>query len=189
MEGFISAFFVVQSSVPRDEECEMSITRSITFIDSTEFIESTELEPNRISANAPDADDVLALAATNPHADADMLEVLSKSDSAFVRSRVAQNEKTPSVVLDAFLHDCETVRVALAANPRAIERVWLLANDDSKVVRLSLAVNPFLPDHVYQVLGKDEDSEVSWQARRTLKKVRQSDNPVSSLLGWFKKAS
>jgi hypothetical protein len=161
----------------------MSIIKSMT------IAESTEPEPNSINSNQVDADHVLAMAATNPYADADMLEVLAKSDSAFVRSRVAGNEKTPSVVLDQFLHDCETVRVALASNPRAIERVWLMANDTSKAVRLSLAANLYLPDHVYQVLCKDEDSEVSWQARRTLKKIRQNDNPVTSLFGLFKKAS
>jgi hypothetical protein len=155
---------------------------------SVATIQRTEPELNS-DTKLIDANDVFALAATNPHADAEMLTVLAKSDSAFVRSRVAENERTPSVVLDAFLHDCETVRGALAANPRAIERVWSLANDDSKAVRLKLATNPYLPDHVYQALCKDNDSQVSWQARRTLKEIRQSDNPVVSLFRMFKKVS
>ncbi len=136
-----------------------------------------------------EAYEALAEAATTHDTTIEMLEALAHSESEYVRSKVAENEKTPSLVLDTFLHDSVLVRVSLARNPKVIERVWSLVSDESTIVRLHLAANPYLPDHVYQVLTKDTDSNVAWRARRTLRAVRRSDNPVVNLFRLFSKAS
>lgn len=135
------------------------------------------------------AERLVGLAAGNPDANAEILEALSSSDSPYVRSQVAQNAHTPSLVLDKLMHDCKEVRIALARNPKAIERVWSLVNDDSAEVRLALAKNPDLPDHVYQVLQQDANKQVARRARRTLGQLRQDDNLVTNLFRVLTKAS
>jgi hypothetical protein len=132
---------------------------------------------------------LLALAASHPGASAEVLALAATSQSAYVRSRVAENENAPVDVLDDLMQDCSDVRVALARNPKAVERVWSLANDENPRVRLTLAKNPNLPDHVYEILAQDEDPQVSRQARRTLYALRKADNPVVSLINKFRKAS
>lgn len=134
---------------------------------------------------AVDAEHVLALAASNPSASTEMLEALASSESAYVRSKVAENENTSEEILDSLMHDCATVRVALAASPRAIERAWLLATDDDASVRLTLAANRDLPEHVLQVLAKDADRRVARCARRTLTELRNGDSPVANLFKLF----
>ncbi len=130
-----------------------------------------------------------SLAASNPHAPAEVLELLANSQSGEVRRRVAENASTPAVVLDTLMHDTVNVRAALASNPKAIERVWSLATDKNPTVRLNLAMNPNLPDHVYQFLAKDLDRNVARTARRTMRKLRQEDSPVASIYRFFAKAS
>lgn len=136
-----------------------------------------------------DAECVVGLAASNPDASAEILEALSSSDSPFVRSQVAQNGNTPSLVLDKLMHDCKVVRIALARNPKAIERVWSLVNDESAEVRLALAKNPDLPDHVYQVLQQDANKQVARRASRTFGQLRQDDNLVTNFFRALTKAS
>jgi hypothetical protein len=132
-----------------------------------------------------DAEHVLALAASNPSASARMLEALAASKSSYVRTKVAENENTPETILDSLMHDCTSVKVALAASPRAIERVWLLLKDESPAVRMTLAANPDLPEHVHQVLAKDSDRRVARCARRTLTDMRNGDSPVANLFKLF----
>ncbi|MDR3615055.1 MAG: hypothetical protein P4L53_15955 [Candidatus Obscuribacterales bacterium] len=138
-----------------------------------------------VNTEAVDAEHVLALAASNPLASAPMLEALASSESAYVRSKVAENENTPDVILDALMHDCTSVKVALAGSSRAIERVWLLLKDDSSAVRMTLAANRDLPEHVHQVLTKDADRRVARCARRTLNEMRSGDSPVANLFKLF----
>jgi len=153
------------------------------------LVSTSEVDTASDSAQGIDAEDVLALAASNPNATAEVLEALAKSTSSYVRSKVAENEHTPPLVLDALMHDCTAVRAALAHNPKAIERVWSLVQDENPKVRMMLAANPNLPDHVYQVLQNDANKYVARRARRTLGQVRKSDNPVVSLVRIFSKAS
>ncbi len=157
-------------------------TESQPLVTESEFIANAEQEPS-------EGYEVLAEAATNNDTTVEMLGALARSESEYVRSKVAENEKTPTLVLDTLLHDSVLVRVSLAKNPNVIERVWSLVRDESTIVRLHLAANPYLPDHVYQVLTKDTDSNVAWRARRTLRAVRRSDNPVVNLFSLFHKAS
>ena len=141
------------------------------------------------SREAVDAEHVLALAASNPSASAQMLEALAASESPYVRARVAENENTPEDILDALMHDCTSVKIALAASPRAIERVWLLLKDEDAAVRMTLAANRDLPEHVHQVLSKDLDWRVARCAKRTLTELRDFDNPVVNLFKLLTRAA
>lgn len=145
------------------------------------------IDPNR--HEALDAEHVLALAASNPSASAHMLEALAASASPLVRAKVAENENSTEEILDALMHDCSSVKVALAASPRAIERVWLLLKDEDSAVRMTLAANRDLPEHVHQVLAKDLDWRVARCARRTLSELRDFDNPVVNLFRMFTRAA
>ncbi|HEY9777780.1 MAG TPA: hypothetical protein V6C81_28730 [Planktothrix sp.] len=136
-----------------------------------------------------DLENLLALAASHPNASAEVLALAATSQSAYVRCKVAENERASCDVLDELMHDCTSVRVALARNPKAVERVWSLATDSSPRVRLTLAKNANLPDHVYEALAQDTDPQVARQARRTLYKIRQDNNPVVSLYHLFRRAS
>lgn len=146
---------------------------------------NTQVLNETVDHEAVDAEHVLALAASNPSASAQMLEALATSESAYVRSKVAENVNTPDVILDSLMHDCTSVKVALAASPRAIERVWLLLKDESSAVRMTLAANRDLPEHVLQVLVKDADRRVARCARRTLTEICNGDSPVANLFKLF----
>ena len=132
---------------------------------------------------------VMRLVARNPNADGETLEILSHSDSNYVRADVAMSpnrlseqtlwrlgqrsdrimqwaaarnpETAPSVLARLSLSSDETVRSNVAANPSASsDDLARLGHDPQFNVRRSVASNPSAPLEVVESLRRDPDPRV-----------------------------
>lgn len=112
------------------------------------------------------------------------LTVLAHCRPLAIVERVAENNHTPTDVLDNLSeHPCSDVRIAVAANMVVSQAtLWRLIQDESIGVRYSIAENGNSPTAVLEHLIEDENSHVMMRALNTLRRLR---NETNLLLPWF----
>ena len=136
-------------------------------------IEVSAEERDEASVAGEGLDEVLRVVASNPKSSQQMLDAVSASKSRCVRMEAAGNPNASLETLDKLINDEEAeVRAALTQHPDAIQFLWKLVSDRSALVRYCVALNPTFPEHVYQVLSRDENERVARRARRTLSDIR-----------------
>jgi hypothetical protein len=108
----------------------------------------------------------------------DILQFLSEDPSGNVREAVADNPKTPALILAALAGDTfSSVRMAVATNPKTPESsLEKLAGDSINYVRWGVAHNESTPPAVLKNLMKDLDKYVSDEAR---------NNPHAPKASWL----
>ena len=115
-----------------------------------------------------------------------------------VRARVAENIKTPVILLDRLSDDLAVeVRIAVAQNSSisAAVRQHLLEDDDPNV-RYAIAEDATVPIEILYQLAEDEHPYVSHRASKTLEKIlnagknaNKRETPKERLLRWRKNGS
>ncbi len=129
---------------------------------------------------------LLSLVASNPQTPNTVLSAISKKQSPRLLCQVASNPHTDLNTLDELARDDhESVRACVADHPKAMNFMWKLANDESAIVRYVLASNDNLPEHLFNVLAKDEDVRVARRAKRTLRKLKSQDSIVGHIFSIF----
>ncbi|MFY9609774.1 MAG: hypothetical protein WAU45_14295 [Blastocatellia bacterium] len=98
----------------------------------------------------------------------EVLEVLSRDESAAVREAVADNVRVSSGILNMLSSDSvSAVRMAVAENQNVtVQDLESLSTDAVNFVRWGVAHNEKTPSHVLEPLVKDSDSYVSDEAKR-----------------------
>ena len=109
---------------------------------------------------------------------ASVLKLLAKDEDSDVRSRVANNPKTPASVLELLAKDeSSSVRCRVAENPKSPTSVLeLLAKDEDEYVRSRVAQNSNAPTSVLKLLAKDEDERVRSEV------AKSPITPIDSLM-------
>ncbi len=100
----------------------------------------------------------------------EILDALSKHESARIRRRVAENESTPDWILERLADDSDPdVRLSAGTNRAApLDVVLKLAQDPDPSVRHALAEDPYISVGVLNTLARDENPYVSCRAQKTL---------------------
>jgi hypothetical protein len=113
------------------------------------------------------------LLAGNPEVSKEVLEKLSRSPSACIRRRVAENARNPLSVAIELLRDVDVeVRIALTENQELLPYIGLdLTRDKSSDVRFALAENPNAPITVLEALTRDENPYVAARASQSLERA------------------
>lgn len=98
----------------------------------------------------------------------EVLEVLSRDESAAVREAVADNVRISSDILNTLCGDSiPAVRMAVAENQNVTQQeLESLSKDAVNFVRWGVAHNEKTPSHVLELLVKDPDAYVSDEAKR-----------------------
>lgn len=119
------------------------------------------------------------LRACDPRATEWTLRRLSKHSSSRIRSAVAENKRTPGLILWALATDPSVdVRLSVSENLSTSENtIEILIADDSVDVRYGLAENINLPRRFLERLADDENPFVSTRALKSLRlfETLQSD--------------
>jgi len=117
----------------------------------------------------------LYLLAGNPHVTAALLDELSQSTDADLRSRVAEHENTRLQTLLKLIHDQSVeVRRSVALNPNSTPAILLqLAEDSNADVRYSIAENPLVSPAILRKLTGDENPYVAQRASETLARLQK----------------
>ena len=98
----------------------------------------------------------------------EVLEILSRDESAAVREAVADNVRISPGILNTLSRDSvSAVRMAVAENQNVtVQDLEVLSNDAVNFVRWGVAHNEKTPSDVLEALVKDSDSYVSDEAKK-----------------------
>ncbi|AEP36237.1 LPD38 domain-containing protein [Taylorella asinigenitalis] len=111
-----------------------------------------------------------ALAESQQKLDGDILRILSKDKSDFVRQRVAQHSSTPVDVLEELSHDIDAyVRENVARNINtSLSVLKELSNDKHAMVRKEVSKNSNIPADILEQLSKDKNKPVRENVARNI---------------------
>jgi len=117
------------------------------------------------------------------------LEALSSHSKSKIRQRVAENENTPSNILERLVKDPDSeVRLAAGTNPSTpVDLVYSLALDEDPSVRHGLAEDPNTPLGLLKILAQDENAYVSCRAQKTLLSMQRQwvkNADSSNIVAW-----
>jgi hypothetical protein len=106
--------------------------------------------------------DLIIAVLNEPEISAEVLSKLAQNNDENVRSKIADNLRTPAAVLSSYAKDTDSdLRSGVALNPNTPAPILMdLASDENELVRCSVAQNPRTPAPILIDLASDENETV-----------------------------